>query len=183
MMPSLPSPLHWQMWRAPLRISAKPPWGRSFCEKPLFFFNWLQCWFTMLIYKLFYNVVLVSGVEQSDSVIYIIYIMYICIYIYIYILFQVLFLYRLLQNIEFPMLYGRFLLVICYIYSSVYMLIPTSWFILAHFPFGNHKFVFYVCGSISILYRSSFVSIFFLDSTWKPTFKSIFFFSKGTLLL
>ena len=34
------------------------------------------------------------------------------------------------------------------------------------FPFSYHKFVFYVCGSISVLYISSFVS-FFLDSTYK----------------
>ena len=34
------------------------------------------------------------------------------------------------------------------------------------FPFSSHKFVFYVCGSISVLYISSFVS-FFLDSTYK----------------
>ena len=32
------------------------------------------------------------------------------------------------------------------------------------FPFGNHKFVFYVCVSIYVLYISSFVS---LDSTYK----------------
>ena len=37
-----------------------------------------------------YNVVLVSGVEQNDSVI----------HVHIFILFQILFLYRLLKNIE-----------------------------------------------------------------------------------
>ena len=30
------------------------------------------------------------------------------------------------------------------------------------FPFGNHKFAFYVCGSISVLYISSFVSFFYI---------------------
>ena len=29
------------------------------------------------------------------------------------------------------------------------------------FHFGNHKFVFYVCESVSVLYISSFVSFFF----------------------
>ena len=41
-------------------------------------------------------------------------------YTYIY-----FFPYRLLQNIEFPVLYNRSLLVICFIDSSVYMLIPN----------------------------------------------------------
>ena len=45
-----------------------------------------------------YNVVLVSGVQQSDSVIHVC--IYIYIYIYIYILFQILFPFRLLQNVE-----------------------------------------------------------------------------------
>ena len=39
------------------------------------------------------------------------------------------------------------------------------------FPFGNHKFVFYVCGSISVLYISSFISFFLIPHTsniiWK----------------
>ena len=65
------------------------------------------------------NVVLVSGVQQSDSVI----------HIHVSILFQILFPPRLLQNI---VLYGRSLLFIYFIfliyfkYSSVYMSIPNS---------------------------------------------------------
>ena len=51
--------------------------------------------------------------------------------------------------VEFPMLYSRSLF-ICFIHSSVYMLIPNSLFI-PPFSFGNHKFVFYVSGSISVL--------------------------------
>ena len=48
---------------------------------------------------------------------------------------------------------------ICFIYSSVCMLISSSWFIpLPPFPFGNHKIVFHVCESV--LYISSFVSFF-----------------------
>lgn len=47
------------------------------------------------------------------------------------------------------MLYRRSLLVINFVYSSVYMVIPNSQFPptthpLPTFPFGNHKFVFYV---------------------------------------
>ena len=49
------------------------------------------------------------------------------------------------------MLYSRFLLVICFIYSSVYMLIPISRLSLPPSPPGNHKIVFYICNSISIV--------------------------------
>ena len=55
----------------------------------------------------------VSGVQQSDLVIYI--------HAYIEILFG------LLQSIEqFPMLYSKSLLVICFNYSGVYMSIPKA---------------------------------------------------------
>ena len=46
--------------------------------------------------QLIYNVVLVSGVQQSDSVMYIK-----CMYIYVYIGFQILFHYKLLQDTEY----------------------------------------------------------------------------------
>ena len=45
--------------------------------------------------------------------------------------------------------------------TSISQFIP-----LPPFPAGNHKFVFYICDSISVLYISSFVS-FFLDLTYK----------------
>ena len=35
-------------------------------------------------------------------------------------------------------------------YSGVYLLIPNSKFIPPPFLFGNHKFVFYACESISV---------------------------------
>ena len=50
-------------------------------------------------------------------------------------------------------LYSRTLLIIYFIYSSVNLLIPSSYLIhTLSFSFGNHKFVFYVSGSI-LLYR------------------------------
>ena len=50
---------------------------------------------------------------------------------------------------------------------SMRMLIPSPHlFLPPPFPFDNHKFVFYVCGSIFVLQISSFVIIFF-DSTCK----------------
>ena len=91
-----------------------------------------------------YNVVLVSGVQQSDSVI----------HIHISILLQVLFPFRLLLNIEQSSL--------CYAVSPCWLSIlsivvclcqsqTTNLSLPQPFPFGNHKFVFYVCESVSVL--------------------------------
>ena len=56
---------------------------------------------------------------------------------------QILLHYRLLQDIDY------IVLPIC---SSVYLLIPDSKLIpLPTFPFGNHKFVFCVFESVSVL--------------------------------
>ena len=56
------------------------------------------------------NVVLVSGVQQSEPVV----------HVHRFILFQILFLYRLLDySVEFPVLYSRPLLLIYLIYSNV----------------------------------------------------------------
>ena len=51
------------------------------------------------------------------------------------------------------MLYSRSSLVINFIYSSVYMLFPKFLIYLSSppFPFGNHKFVFDVCETVSVL--------------------------------
>ena len=66
--------------------------------------------------QLIYNVVLVS-VYSTDSV------------LHISILFQILLPFRLLQNIEFPVLHSRTLLVIYFECRSVYMSISSSKFI------------------------------------------------------
>jgi len=52
--------------------------------------------------------------------------------------------------IQFPVLYSRPLLFICFIYHRVYLLIPLL------LPFGNHKFVFYVCE----FYSPAFIEVF-----------------------
>ena len=62
--------------------------------------------------QLIYSVVLISAVQQSDSVI----------HIYIYILFH----YGLSQDTEFPVLYSRTLLFIPPIYNSLHLLMPHS---------------------------------------------------------
>ena len=95
----------------------------------------------LLKYSLFTMLLLVSGVQQSDSV------------ISMLILFQILVSCRLSQNIkqtEFSVL-KEVLVVVLY---SLYMLIQSSWFILPclpHFPSGNHKFVFDICKSVSVM--------------------------------
>ena len=53
--------------------------------------------------------------------------------------------------VEFPVLYSRSLLVIYFIYSSVYMSIPISQFIPPPLPPSNDEFVFYICESIPVL--------------------------------
>ena len=86
---------------------------------------------------------------------------YLCVCVYIYIPFQILFFYRLLQNIDGSYKIGLSWLFILYI-ECVY-LIPTSQFIPhPHLPFsfGDHKFVFYVCESLPVLKINSFVSVF-----------------------
>ena len=90
------------------------------------------------------NVVLVSGIQESDSVT----------HIHVSILFQILFPFSLLQNIEQSFL--------CYTVGPCWLFIlniavcicqsqtpnyPSS----PPFPPGNHKFVFYVCESVSVL--------------------------------
>ena len=65
-----------------------------------------------------------------------------------YILFQIIFHNMFLQDFEYNSLCCtlKYLLLVYFIYSSLYLLIPYSWFVLPStlFPFGNHKFVFYV---------------------------------------
>ena len=79
--------------------------------------------------QLIYNTVLVSGVQQSDSVIHTHTYMYMYVYIYIYIyiyIFKGYFPLQVLRDIvQFPVVYSKSLLVIYFIYSCMYLLIPT----------------------------------------------------------
>jgi len=64
--------------------------------------------------------------------------------------------------VEFSVLHSRSLLVIYFIYKSVYMSIPTSQFIpLSLLNPGNPKLIFYICKSVSVWEISSFASFFF----------------------
>ena len=84
-----------------------------------------------------YNVVLESGVRQSESAV----------------LFQILFHFRLLQVIEYSSLcytVGPCLSILDIVVCICYSQIPNL-FLPIPFPFGIHKFVFYVCESVSVL--------------------------------
>ena len=52
--------------------------------------------------------------------------------------------------VEFPVLYSRSVLVICFMYSSVYMSIPIFQFIPLPFPHGNHR-LFSTSVTLSVL--------------------------------
>ena len=108
--------------------------------------SWLTFFSTEV--DLIYSVVLVSDTQRSDSDT--------CVY-----LFQILFLYRLLQNIDYSSL--------CYIVGPCWLSIL---YVVVHYvnpklliypspssPFGNPKLIFYVCGS-TVWYINSFVSYF-----------------------
>ena len=64
------------------------------------------------------------------------------------------------------MLYVKFLLVIYFIHSSMYMSIPISIYPSPPLPPGNDKFVFYICNSISIFPPLKLSDFFFLLSSF-----------------
>ena len=140
---------------------------------------------------LIYNVMLVSGIQQSDS----------CVCVCIYPFSDSFPLYGITKYwVQFLVLYSRYMLVLYFIYEksesiwrfqtpwTVPHQAPLSWnssgknpgvtshsllqciYVNPEFeiypsspsPFGNHKCVFYVCGSNSGLYTSSFKSYFFI---------------------
>ena len=73
---------------------------------------------------------------------------YVCVCIYVVLrFFSIIGYYKILCKVPYAI---ESLLVIYFIHSCVYSLIPNSQF-YPPFPFDNNKFVFYVCQSISIL--------------------------------
>ena len=85
------------------------------------------------------------------------------IHIHICILFQILFLFGLLQVIEQNSLWYTvgpcWLSILNTIVCTRQSQTPSLF--LPPFPFGNHKLVFYVCEPVSVLWISSFASLFF----------------------
>ena len=99
---------------------------------------------------------LISAVQQSDSVIYI--------YIYTHTLFHIPFPYGLSQDIQYSSLcYKTF---IHSVYNSLHLLIPNSHSIPPPSPIalGNHRSVFYVYDSISASQTGSFLPYFRLHT-------------------
>ena len=89
-------------------------WGKHTLDPFIF----ICFYFNFFGVELIYDVGLVSSVQQGQSVM----------HVYSSTLYQIPFPYRSLQSIGLPVLYSRSLSVICFIYSSVYMLIPISQF-------------------------------------------------------
>ena len=92
---------------------------------------------------------LISAVQESDSIIHI--------YTFFFIFFSIIVITG--YWIEFPVLYSRTLSFILSIYNSLHLLIPNSQSVPPppFFPLGNHKSVLYVCESVSVS-----LSLFFL---------------------
>ena len=83
-------------------------------------------------------------------------------------IFQILFPYRLLQDIEYSSLCSR-VLVYLFLYTSVYMLIPNSYLSPAPgptIPFGSPKFVFYAFLCLGICFCSVILFFFFTSHIW-----------------
>ena len=89
------------------------------------FFFLLVCFFTFLLEYSWFKMLCYFQVNSKVNQL----------YIGIYTLFfKIIFPYRPLQSIAFPVLNSSFLLVIYFIYSSVYMSVPISQFIPSHLP-------------------------------------------------
>ena len=83
------------------------------------------------------------------------------------IFFSLLFIYCFPTWIYFYFIF-RFSWVICFTYTSVYVLVPIFQFIPPHLsPLGGHTFVLYVCVSISTFPGSS-VPFFWIPHTCRP---------------
>ena len=108
--PSPPAPLLKEIALVPTGVL----WGKHTLDPFIFICFYFYCFGVELIY----NVGLVSSVQQGRSVM----------HIYSSTLYQIPFPCRSLQSIGLPVLYSRSLSVICFIYSTVYMLIPISQF-------------------------------------------------------
>ena len=103
-------------------------WGRDGVEAgvsrcKLLYMEWINsrsyCIAQRIIFSILWYTIMEKNIKKE------------CVYIHVSTLFQILFPFRLLQNTEQSslLLYSRSLLVIYFIYSSVYMSVPISQFI------------------------------------------------------
>ena len=116
--------------------------------------------------QLIYNVVLVSHIQQYDSVLHI--------YLQIFIFFPIKVYYGILSSLCY--IYSRTLLSVYFINSNLYLLAPNSCFIHSPppFPFANHKPVFYILSSLPdalciFLHYLSYLSILLNLHCYNPT--------------
>lgn len=109
---------------------------------------------------LIYNVLLVSSMWQTDSI------LYTYMYIYIILWFSSLYIITEILSMVPSLLCSSILLVVYFTYSSEYMLNPNfNLSLLLLFSFGNLCFVFYV--SLFYFLNAHFIT-FFLYSPYKP---------------
>ena len=121
--------------------------SKLMCLEQLLFF------FKIFIEMLINNVVLVSGVQQSDSVI------HIHLYLFFFRFFSIIGCYKILSivpcAIQQVLIGYLFYIQQCVYFNPKLLVYPSS-----PSPFGNHKFVFYVCESASFLLHSLACCIF-----------------------
>ena len=113
--------------------------------------------------QLIYHVVLVSGVQQSDSVIYII-------YLFVFRLLSLIGCYKILNII----LHAIQQVLVGYLFYRQQCVSVNRKFLIYSpdlFPSGEHKFVFYVCKSTSVL------QIIHLYQFLRPHVSDIIYFS------
>ena len=127
-----------------LRIKWPKYWSFSFNISPPNEHSGLISFLLIFIaIELLYDVVLLSSVQQSESAV--------CIHISP--CFWISFPFRppqSIEQIEFPVLYSRFSLVICFIHSSVYMSVPISKFIPPVLPpLGVHTLTHVILGYVN----------------------------------
>ena len=96
-------------------------------------------------------------VQQSDSVLYILYI-YICVYIFFFRFFSIIGYYKILNIV--PCAMQQDLVIYLFHIQQFVSVNPKLLIYPSLLNFGNHTFVFYVCGSVSVLQISSYVSFF-----------------------
>ena len=106
--------------------------------------------------QLIYNVVLISAVQQSDSVTHI--------YIFLFVFFSIMVYHRILSTVPCAIQQD---LVVYPSYTSLHLLIPNSQSIPPPLPLplGNHKSALYVCEFVSVSQIVHLCHI--LDSTYK----------------
>ena len=102
--------------------------------------------------QLIYNIVLASGMQQSDSVI--------CVCIGSELFFRFFSYMGYYKMLSIPPSVVHFFMQQCVFVNPKFLIYPST-HCPSPFSFGSYKLAFYVCESASVLWISSFVSFFF----------------------